>query len=162
MRIKGLAAVLTAGTMVICTAMPAMADDAVTGTGQSTGHVNKAVVNITLPTVAEAGDTFNFIMDAERLIRAAGSKLNETAVTLPAAAGDKGVYFLQEGGSYTYTEVEDVTYAAEGDDVSTYFINNPDYDEDDPESEEIIAATGKAQSGVTYYENSNYICIIKV
>lgn len=84
----GLIAAMTLGsTMVV------MADGATGTTGTSTqfDHLEKKVTNVVYPTIAEGTNPFNFIVDPERLITAAGGKYKNVSVTLPTP--DDGVYF---------------------------------------------------------------------
>lgn len=90
----GMAAVMVAGA-----SMTVLAEANITGAGSSTGHVNKKVINVVWPTVASSETPFNFTMDAEGLIKAAGNKLSGSAVTLPAS-DDTGVYFLTAASTY--------------------------------------------------------------
>ena len=87
----GLAAVMT---LTMSTVARAEGSSGTTGTGSSTGHVNKKIINVVFPTIAETGgnsEYFNFVMDAEGHIKETG-KYKANAVTLPES-GDTGVYF---------------------------------------------------------------------
>jgi hypothetical protein len=69
------------------------------GEGASEGHLEKKVVNVVLPTVAQGATPFNYTMDPERLIRATSGAKYENA-TFPAEASDTGVYFLTDTNVY--------------------------------------------------------------
>lgn len=93
---KGVALALTA-TMVLGSTVTAFAADtnsgSTTGEGTSEGHVDKHVINVELPTVAEGSTPFAYTMDAERLVQETDGAKYENAV-FPAKDGDTGVYFL--------------------------------------------------------------------
>ena len=95
---KKAAAISMATVMAIGGSLTAMAAG-IEGTGTSTGHVEKKVVNVVFPVESDNATTFNYTMDAERLVTAAGSKMSGAAVTLPSS-GDTGVYFLTDTGTY--------------------------------------------------------------
>ena len=107
--LKKTAAFALTATMIFGSSLTVLADANITATGGSTGHVERKVINVEFPTVATNDTTFNFTMDAERLITAAGNKLEGADVTLPTS-NDTGVYFLVDGGGsrtvYTYDETK--------------------------------------------------------
>lgn len=72
------------------------------GAGTSEGHVDKHVINVILPTVAEGSNPFAYTMDAERLIQETdGGKY--AGATFPTAESDTGVYFLTGTNTYANT-----------------------------------------------------------
>ncbi len=97
-KFKRFMGVALAATMVVGTSMTAFAEDPVTsgsttGAGTSEGSVDKHVINVVLPTIAEGSTPFAYTMDAERLIQETeGAKYSDA--TFPAADTDTGVYFL--------------------------------------------------------------------
>lgn len=101
---KKMLAGMLALTMVLGMSMTALADTGtLTGSGQTEsdgtfeGHVDKNVVSVMLPTVAEESDVFAFTMDPEGLIVAtANQKYPDATFT-----GDTGVYFLTATNTYT-------------------------------------------------------------
>lgn len=100
---KLVATVLTA-TMIIGSCVTVMADEAssATGAGSSYDHVNKEVITVTYPTTTAVATAFNFVVDPERLVNAAGGKLGDaTEVT----ANPDGVYF-KDSKEAASTEVE--------------------------------------------------------
>lgn len=92
---KKVVAVAMAATMVVGSNMMAFAAEStgLDGTGSSTGHLDKKVISVTFPTLAANDTTFDYTVDAEGLIKAAGDKYKGAAVTLPTS-NDTGVYFL--------------------------------------------------------------------
>lgn len=77
----------------------------VSGNGVSEGHVDKKVLNVVLPTVAEGDSAFQYTMDPERLIQAtAGAKYED--FTFPAEEADAGVYFLVGDKTFANTSTE--------------------------------------------------------
>lgn len=112
MKMKKLVAITLTAAMVLGSSIMVYADDTVTGTttgitgtGSSTGHVETEVVNVVWPTVNADATTFNFVMDAERLLKTTG-KYKGGDVTLPTT-GDTGVYFATTtSGTYANTSTE--------------------------------------------------------
>lgn len=109
---KGVALALTA-TMVLGSTVTAFAADAnsgsTTGSGTSEGHVDKHVINVELPTVAEGSTPFAYTMDAERLIQETGGAKYEDAV-FPIKDSDTGIYFLtgqNDDGKNTYANTSE-------------------------------------------------------
>lgn len=104
---QGLAVVLTA-TMVLGSAFTVLAEDtpatsgSTSGAGTSEGHVNKEVLNMVLPTVADGTTPFAYTMDPERLIQETGGAKYED-FTFPADTSDTGVYFLTGDKTYANT-----------------------------------------------------------
>lgn len=102
---KRIMAVLMAATMVTGSSLAALASGGdptpeapVTsgsseGEGESEGHVERKVMNVTLPTVASGTTPFAYTMDPERLIKETGNKRFGEDVIFPAADADTGVYF---------------------------------------------------------------------
>lgn len=106
---KAIASML-AVTMVLGTSIVSFAGDAtpsegvsnnttLTASGNFEGHVDKNVVNVTLPTVA--ADNYNFIIDPEGLISATSGARYENAIF----SSTTGVYFPTSvaDGKTTYT-----------------------------------------------------------
>jgi hypothetical protein len=87
--IKKKIAVLLTGVMVLGMTVPAGAavtgGDGVSsqGTGNFEGHVNRKVVDVTLPTVSEGTAPFSFIYDAEGLIPETKAAAYGTGYTFP-------------------------------------------------------------------------------
>lgn len=101
---KKILAAALAATMVFGSSISVFADDPVTsgntdGAGTSEGHLEKKVINVELPTIAEGATPFSYTMDPERLIsQTSGAK--HSGATFPAAEGDTGVYFLTAANTY--------------------------------------------------------------
>jgi len=76
--LKKKVAVLLTGVMVLGMTVTASAAGETSGSSEGTGnfegHVNRKVVDVTLPTVAEGTTPFSFIMDNEGLIKETGKK----------------------------------------------------------------------------------------
>ena len=101
---KKILAAALAATMVFGSSISVFADDPVTsgstdGAGTSEGHLEKKVINVDLPTIAEGATPFSYTMDPERLISAT-SGAKHSGATFPAAEGDTGVYFLTAANTY--------------------------------------------------------------
>jgi len=101
---KKILAAALAATMVFGSSISVFADDPVTsggsdGAGKSEGHLEKKVINVDLPTIAEGATPFSYTMDPERLISAT-SGAKHSGATFPAAEGDTGVYFLTAANTY--------------------------------------------------------------
>ncbi|WP_027209135.1 hypothetical protein [Butyrivibrio hungatei] len=101
---KKILAAALAVTMVFGSSISAFADGPVTsgntdGAGTSEGHLEKKVINVDLPTIAEGATPFSYTMDPERLISAT-SGAKHSGATFPAAEGDTGVYFLTAANTY--------------------------------------------------------------
>lgn len=77
----------------------------VSGNGVSEGHVDKKVLNVVLPTVAEGDSAFQYTMDPERLIQATGGAKYEDLI-FPAEEADTGVYFLVGDKTFANTSTE--------------------------------------------------------
>jgi hypothetical protein len=104
--IKRRIAILLTGIMVLGSTVTAFADepaaDPVTsisseGEGKFEGHVNKKVVDVTLPTVSANTTPFSFIMDNEGLIPATTHAAYGDDFTF---AGNKNVYFKTADKTY--------------------------------------------------------------
>ena len=115
MKAKKIVAIITAATMVLGCGITALADASTTGQGTQTGHLEKKMTNVVLPTVNSSNNTyFNFVVDPERLITAANNKYKGGAVTLTTTGG---VYFLQsaantyDGTSQAYEVVNKSSHA---------------------------------------------------
>lgn len=95
--IKKVVALALAATMVMGSSLTAFAADdphSSTGAASNEGHVDKHVVKVTLPTVAEGSTPFNYTIDPERLVNeTSGSRYGTTTFTDDAKRD--GVYFLK-------------------------------------------------------------------
>lgn len=112
---KRLLAVVMATTMVMGGSMVAFAGEVQTsgstdGTGTSNGHLNKKVINVTLPVIASGTTPFAYTADPEGLVsQVAGDTKKLKDGTVVTANGDN-VYFLNkaaEGGTDSYTSTSD-------------------------------------------------------
>ncbi len=126
-KFQKLLAILLTGTMLLgmgITSMAAEDDPATeggtTGAGDFEGHVDKKILQVDLPTVAEGDTTFAYTMDPEGLI-AATEGAKDTEATFESGAN---VYFLSSAKNYTKDSAKlkivntgnvdaDVTVAAE-------------------------------------------------
>lgn len=97
MNLKRTTAVALAATMVLGSAVTAFAADGAEGQGTSFDHVNKEITSVTLPLDDAVATVFNFYLDPEGLIKDAAKLTDGTAVT----GNDDGVYFLNDGGTYS-------------------------------------------------------------
>lgn len=95
---------MLAATMVLGMSMTAFATEttpvkngSTTGSGEFEGHVEKSVLLVNLPTVAESANTFKYTMDPEGLIAATEGAKDKTA-TFESGAN---VYFLSSANTYT-------------------------------------------------------------
>jgi len=119
-KFKRLTAIALAATMIIGGSVTAFAADdsttpatsgSTTGAGTSEGHVDKKVVSVILPTIADGKAPFAYTMDLERLIQeTSGEKYS--GVTFPSADSDTGVYFLSAANTYSNTS-EELTVTSE-------------------------------------------------
>jgi hypothetical protein len=98
-KVRRIIATAMASIMVLGSSMSVFAEDAVSGNtagvsgnGTSTGHVDRAIVNVAWPVEVANDTTFDYIMDAEGLVRETAS-INAVHVTIPDEADDTGVYF---------------------------------------------------------------------
>lgn len=113
---KRFTAVALAATMIVGGSIAAFAEETVTtgttiGSGTSEGHVDKHVVKVILPTIADGSTPFAYTMDVERLIQGT-SNAKYSGATFPAAASDTGVYFLSSTNTYT-NKSEELTVTSE-------------------------------------------------
>ncbi len=100
-----LAAVMTMSSATVVMASEPQPSTGTTGSSTQFAHLEKKVTNVVYPTIANESNPFNFIVDAERLIAAAGGKYKAGAVTLPSP--DNGVYFeTATAGTYAGTSVD--------------------------------------------------------
>lgn len=120
---KLVAIVLTA-TMLVGGALTAFATDpdpSATGTGSVEGHVNKHIISVALPTVAD--NAFNYTLDLERLIKdTTAERYDADEYQFPTGTDDKGVYFA----TAQYDEVGSPAVA----DIGKYYeaeVTNPQY-----------------------------------
>lgn len=95
---KRVMAVVLAATMVLGSSLTAFAEDAVTsggtnGEGTSEGHVNKHVISVTLPVIAEGATPFAYTMDPERLVNETNAAKYAEGSTFTDTAKTNGVYF---------------------------------------------------------------------
>lgn len=111
---KKMVALALAASMVMGSLVTAFADETpagTTGSGTLEGHVNREVVNMVLPTVANGSTPFAYTMDPERLIQdTEGAKYED--FTFPentTESPDTGVYFLT--GEKTYENSSNVLQA---------------------------------------------------
>ena len=102
MKAKKILAVTLSATMVIgCTAGVAAADaNGATSEGTSAGHVDKEVTAVTLPTDTSVANIFNYTVDPEGLIAAAGTDKTGKKLVFgyDDADDDTGVYFANGVG----------------------------------------------------------------
>ena len=103
-------ALALAATMVIGSGVTAFADEPVTsggsnGTGSSEGHVNKHIVSVTLPTIAEGSTPFAYTMDPERLVTET-SAAKYSGSTFTDDAKTNGIYFLTGDKAYDTKSTE--------------------------------------------------------
>ncbi len=108
MNLRKVMAGTLAATMVVGSSMTVFSADgdsanSATGTGTSFNHVDKDVIDVTLPTQADVKDVFNYYVDPERVIQDAGSLADGTTTVTP---NNDGVYFLipaaSDGGTASY------------------------------------------------------------
>ncbi len=103
---KKVLAVVLSTTMVIGGSFTVFAEDpaptsgSADGAGASEGHVDKAIVDVVLPTTTAT--TFGYTMDPERLITATDAAKYAEGTVFPTT-GDTGVYFLTETNKYANT-----------------------------------------------------------
>jgi len=104
---KGIIAAALTATMLVGNCMTVLADPVTSGgtdgNGTSEGHVDKEVINVVLPTVAEGSTPFAYTMDPERLIQATDAAKYAEGTVFPDAEGDTGVYFLTDTNTYSNT-----------------------------------------------------------
>jgi hypothetical protein len=82
--------------MVLGCAVTAFADDnsgGTNGTGSSEGHVNKHIVSVTLPVIADGATPFAYTMDPERLVNETSAAKYAEGTTFTDDAKTNGVYF---------------------------------------------------------------------
>lgn len=100
MKLKKLMAGTLAATLVLGSSMVVFAEDAqtgsATGTGTSTGHVDKEVLTVTLPTADSVTNVFNYTIDPERVIALANGALTDGTTTV--TPNTDGVYFKNTSG----------------------------------------------------------------
>lgn len=103
-KLKRIAALALAATMVMGCSITALADPLGSGTtdgdGTSEGHVEKELINVVLPTIAAGSTPFAYTMDPERLIQATEAAMYADGAIFPEAESDTGVYFLTEENTY--------------------------------------------------------------
>ncbi|WP_026513729.1 hypothetical protein [Butyrivibrio sp. LB2008] len=104
---KKMMAVALSATMVLASSLTAFAEEPVKtgnteGAGTSEGHVEKELLNVVLPTIAEGATPFSYTMDPERLVQATNKAAHE-GKTFPDKDSDKGVYFLAAADTYANT-----------------------------------------------------------
>ena len=106
MKNKKVMALILAATMVVGSSMTVFAADAngAESEGTSFEHVNKDVIDVTLPTDTAVATVFDYYVDPEGAIKSAGTLLDGTTVT----GNDDGVYFVNAAaaavdGTATYT-----------------------------------------------------------
>ena len=108
MNLRKVMAGTLAATMVVGSSMTVFSADgdsanSATGTGTSFNHVDKNVIDVTLPTEADVKGVFNYYVDPERVIQDAGSLADGTTTV---TANNEGVYFLipaaSDGGTASY------------------------------------------------------------
>ena len=106
MKSKKILAIVLATSMMFGSSITALADGATgtTGAGKNEGHVEKEVINVVLPTIADGSTPFAYTMDPERLITATNNA-HYSGATFPSA-NDTGVYFLTETNTYANTSNE--------------------------------------------------------
>ena len=102
MKAKKLVAIVLTATMILGSNVIAFADvdnsdpktGSVNGSGISTGHVDRTIINCVFPTITAGTNDgyFNFVMDPEGLI-AETSTYKGNAITADAATKAAGVYF---------------------------------------------------------------------
>jgi len=90
-----LAAAMAAGSSA--TVFAADAANSAESEGTSFEHVNKDVIDVTLPTDTAVATVFDYYVDPEGAIKSAGTLLDGTAVT----GNDDGVYFVNAGAAAT-------------------------------------------------------------
>lgn len=97
MKDKKVMALILAAAMTVGCSMTAFAADAngAESEGTSFDHVNKDVIDVTLPTDTQVATVFDYYVDPEGAIKSAGSLLNGTTVT----GNDDGVYFVNAGAA---------------------------------------------------------------
>jgi len=95
MKNKKVMALILAATMVVGSSMTVFAADAngAESEGTSFEHVDKDVIDVTLPTDTAVANVFDYYIDPEGAIKSAGSLLDGTAVT----GNEDGVYFVNAG-----------------------------------------------------------------
>jgi hypothetical protein len=84
-----MAAVMMFGSALNVSAAPSTGPTTVSGNGSSTGHVNRTILNMQWPTY---NNEFDYVFDAERLIKEAG-KYKAATVDFAEGVSDNGVYF---------------------------------------------------------------------
>jgi len=106
MKSKKILAIVLATSMMFGSSITALADGATgtTGAGTNEGHVEKEVINVVLPTIADGSTPFAYTMDPERLITATNGAAHSGA-TFPSS-NDTGVYFQTETNTYANTSNE--------------------------------------------------------
>lgn len=159
MNLRKLMAGTLAATMVVGSSLTVLAEGA-TGTGTSFDHVDKDVLNVTLPTTADVADVFNYYVDPERVINSAG-QLTTGSGAVDVTANTDGVYFAHKGSaavpaSVTFsingkTEADtSVTVTAPMDATKTFTYDGSDWKDSDGNVESGISVTGEtAQNGDT-------------
>lgn len=106
MKSKKILAIVLATSMMLGSSITALADGATgtTGAGTNEGHVEKEVINVVLPTIADGSTPFAYTMDPERLITATNGAAHSGA-TFPSS-NDTGVYFQTETNTFANTSSE--------------------------------------------------------
>lgn len=97
MKKKKVMALILAAAMMAGSSMAAFAADANSAESEGTSfeHVNKDVIDVTLPTDTAVATVFDYYVDPEGAIKSAGTLLDGTAIT----GNDDGVYFVNAGSA---------------------------------------------------------------
>lgn len=100
MRFKKIMAMTLSAAMVVGNSALVFADgvSSATGSGTTFEHVNKEILNVTLPTTDSVSGAFDYIVDPERLINDAGTLVSANE---KVSGNDDGVYFANSIGSST-------------------------------------------------------------
>lgn len=106
MKNKKFIALILSAAMVFGSSMAVFAADGADSEGTIFDHVNKDVIDVTLPTDQAVQDVFDYYVDPEGLIKSAGT-LADGATTV--SGNDDGVYFKNSvsGGNAGYSSSSD-------------------------------------------------------